>query len=188
MDWKAMLIWFSCPSQLGKIETMMTQLLECATRVPRETNTSRASNFVLKLDFNCCMHLVLCLHGRNKQVRETIQRGTLRLRFTSCGLAGALPLRNDPFSSIVIGVGTSPINFNPRKNCYFKFSILASLDLRPCVCVCEGPSLEKQIWIHSAACMASSVQPVGAAKGCNAKWQKSLLIRVNIFEILCCWC
>ena len=145
-----------------------------------------ASNFVLKFDFNCCMHLVLCLHGRNKQVRETIQRGTLRLRFTSCGLAGALPLRKDPFSSTVIGVGTSPINFNPRKNCYFKFSILASLDLRPCVCVCEGPSLEKQIWIHSAACMASSVQPVGAAKGCNAKWQKSLLIRVKFFGILCC--
>ena len=133
---------------------MMTQLLECATRVPRETNTSRASNFVLKLDFNCCMHLVLCLHGRNKQVRETIQRGTLRLRFTSCGLAGALPLRKDPFSSTVIGVGTSPINFNPRKNCYFKFSILASLDLRPCVCARGQASKNKSGFIARRAWLA----------------------------------
>jgi len=113
-----------------------------------------ASNFVLKLDFNCCMHLVLCLHGRNKQVRETIQRGTLRLRFTSCGLAGALPLRKDPFSSTVIGVGTSPINFNPRKNCYFKFSILASLDLRPCVCARGQASKNKFGFIARRAWLA----------------------------------
>ena len=112
-----------------------------------------------------------------------MQRGTLRLRFISHRVAWRelSPLRKDPFSSTVIGVGTSPINFNPMQE-EMLFQILDSGIIRPqALCVREGPSLEKQIWIHSAACMASSVLPVGAAKGCNAKWQKSLLIRVKIF-------
>lgn len=175
----------AAPANFGKSKPWCRSYWNALQEFHPRTNTSIQLCFETWLQL---LHASCTLFARKKQTGQrdhTAWHSPAAFHIVWPG--GSSPIEERPLQFNSDWCWHKPHKFQPQEELLFQ--ILDSGIIRPqALCVREGPSLEKQIWIHSAACMASSVLPVGAAKGCNAKWQKSLLIRVKFFGILCCWC